>query len=302
MSVLRPARFTTDTTDAEVAFIVLREVMGTEPIMVPNSDTTDAHPSRRNDLRATVENGDVALGVLDDLYSPEMVEIYGDLGFDFVWHDLEHAGPAPDDADSLGDLLRAADAADTELLVRVPSADPATIHKALDTGVRNLFVSRIETPEQVRRAVKAARFTYDGEPGGRGLANPRASRWGQADDYAAIEDREVLIGVTIEEVAAVEQIDEILAVPGLDFVFLGPLDLSVAVGHPGEVDHPDVQDLVETVVSAAREEDVVIGGLGFDEEDVTTKIDEGYQILHVGGTTAAAAESLSSWPEEFGDR
>ncbi|WP_207593009.1 aldolase/citrate lyase family protein [Halomontanus rarus] len=270
--------------------------------MTPDSNPGDEHPSRRNSLRSTVEDGGVALGVLDDLYSPAMVEIYGDLDFDFVWHDLEHAGPAPTDAEALGNLLRAADAVGTELLVRIPSSDPATIHKALDTGVRNLFVSRVETAEQVRRAVHAAHFTYDGEPGGRGLANPRASRWGQADDYAGVEDREPMIGVTIEEPSAVEAIDDILAVPELDFVFLGPLDLSVSVGAPGEVDHPDVQDAVETVVSTARDEDVVVGGLGFGEDDVAQKIDDGYQILHVGSTTAAAAASLESWPEKFGDR
>ena len=268
------------------------------------SDTNaDAdHPSRHNGLRATVENGGVALGVLDDLYSPEMVEIYGDLGFDFVWHDLEHAGPSPDDGEALGELLRAADAVDTELLVRVPSPEPATVRKALDAGVRNLFVSHVEGPEDVRRAVEAARFEYDGEPGGRGLANPRASRWGRADDYAATEDRETFLGVTIEEPSAVERIDEILDVPELGFVFLGPLDLSVAMGHPGEVDHPDVQEAVEAVVSAARDADVTVGGLGFGEDDVEAKIDDGYQILHTGSTTAAASETLQSWPERFGDR
>lgn len=268
--------------------------------MAPDSNAD--HPSRSNDLRATVENGGVALGVLDDLYSPEMVEIYGDLGFDFVWHDLEHAGPSPRDGPALGELLRAADAVDTELLVRVPTPDQATVRKALDAGVRNLFVSHIEGPEDVRRAVEAARFEYEGGAGKRGLANPRASRWGRADDYPAVEDRETLIGITIEEPTAVEQIDEILDVPELGFVFLGPLDLSVAMGHPGEVDHPDVQEAVETVVSAARDADVTVGGLGFGEDDVAQKIDDGYQILHTGSTTAAAAKTLQSWPEQFGDR
>lgn len=269
--------------------------------MTFDSDADGDH-GRRNDLRATVEDGRVALGVLDDLYSPEMVEIYGDLGFDFVWHDLEHAGPSPRDADALAGLLRAADATGTELLVRVPSPDPATIRKALDTGVRNLFVSHVESPAEVRNAVEAARFEYDGEPGGRGFANPRASRWGRADDYVASEDRETMIGVTIEEPTAVETIDDILDVPELGFVFIGPLDLAVAMGHPGEIDHPEVQEAVETVVSAAREADVTIGGLGFGEEDVEEKIDDGYQILHVGATSAAATETLESWPERFDER
>lgn len=270
--------------------------------MASDSDTNRIHASRQNSLRATVENGSVALGVLDDLYSPEMVEIYGDLGFDFVWHDFEHAGPVPQDADSLAHLLRAADAAGTELLVRIPTPDPATIRKTLDTGVRNLFISHVETPEKVREAVEATRFVYDGDPGGRGYANPRASRWGQADDYVATEDREIMIGVTIEEPMAVERIGDILDVPELDFVFLGPLDLAVATGHPGEVNHPDVEEAVERVVSAAHETDVVIGGLGFSEEDVAQKIDDGYQILHVGGTTAAAIETLEPWPGRFDAR
>ncbi|MCL7416482.1 MAG: aldolase/citrate lyase family protein [Halalkalicoccus sp.] len=269
--------------------------------MTPDPDVGEDRV-RRNSLRATVEDGGVALGVLDDLYSPEMVEIYGELGFDFVWHDLEHAGPSPRDADALAGLLRAAELAGTELLVRVPAPDPATIRKALDTGVRNLFVSHVESAEEVRRAVEAARFSYDGAPGKRGFANPRASRWGRTEDYVASEDRETMIGITVEEPAAVEEIEAILAVPELGFVFLGPLDLAVATGHPGEIDHPEVEEAVETVVSAAREADVAIGGLGFGEEDVAEKIDDGYQILHTGSTTAAAAGALEPWPEEFGDR
>lgn len=265
-----------------------------------NTDTNSIHATQHNSLRAVVEDGGVGLGVLDDLYSPEMVEIYSDLGFDFVWHDLEHGGPSPRDADAIGNLLRAA-AGETELLIRIPTPDPATVRKTLDTGVRNLFVSHIETPEQVRQVVEAARFNYDGEPGKRGLANPRASRWGRADDYIATEDREIFIGITIEEPQTVDQIDEILRVPELGFVFLGPLDLSVAMGHPGEFNHPDVQEAVETVVSAARESDVVIGGLGFGEDDVAEKIDTGYQILHVGSTTGAVAQTLESWPTQFGD-
>jgi 2-dehydro-3-deoxyglucarate aldolase len=269
--------------------------------MSPDSDANDDRV-RHNELRTTVENGGVALGVLDDLYSPEMTEIYGDLGFDFVWHDLEHAGPSPRDGDALAALLRAADLAGTELLVRLPSADQSMIRKALDTGVRNLFVPHVESPEEIQQAIEAARFEYDGEPGKRGFANPRASRWGRAEEYITVEDRETMIGITVEEPAAVEKIDEILDIPGLGFVFIGPLDLAVAMGHPGEIDHPEVEEAVETVVSAARESDVVIGGLGFGEDDVEEKIDTGYQILHVGATTAAATETLESWPERFSDR
>ena len=271
---------------------------------MPADSNDDVHPSRHSGLRATIERGGVALGVLDDTDSPELVELYGDLGFEFVWHDLEHTGPAAQDARSLAALLRAADAAGTDLLVRVPTPDPATIRKVLDTGVRNVLVPRVETPEEVERAVDAARFSSDGTPGDRGFAFPRASRWGRLDatEYVVTEDREVLIGVMIETPAAVERIEEILAVPELGFVFVGPFDLAAAMGYPGEVSHPDVEERVSTVASATRETDVALGGLAFDDGDAASKIDTGYQVLHVGSTTAAVIEDLEVWPGQFDDR
>lgn len=99
---------------------------------------------QENDLRRTVEAGDVAFGVVDGLYCPTLVEPIGDMGFDFVWLDFEHGSPSPWDGQRLEDLLRAADAVDTELLVRLPSSDQALVRKALDAGVRNIFISRVE--------------------------------------------------------------------------------------------------------------------------------------------------------------
>lgn len=254
---------------------------------------------RTNELRRTLESGDVALGVLDNTYSPTLVELYGDLGLDFVWLDLEHAGPSPWNADRIDDFLRAADLTGTELLVRLPTPEPGLVRKALDAGVRNVFVSRIETAEEVRRTVRAARFRYDDGPGERGLASPRASRWGLADDYVDTEDEEILVGVTIENTTAIENLDDILAVPGLGFVFVGPLDLSVSVGHPGDLDRSDVQEAVETVRSASIDAGVPVGGLGFGVDDVNQKADAGYQILNLGSTTGALQDVVTTWLDEY---
>lgn len=254
---------------------------------------------RTNGLRRTLDADGVVLGVLDNTYSPALVEFYGELGLDFVWLDLEHAGPSPWNADRLEEFLRAADLTETELLVRLPTPAPGLVRKAVDTGVRNLFISRVETPEEVRRAVQAARFQYGDEPGERGLANPRASRWGLANDYIETEDEEILVGVTIENETAIEHIDEILSVPELGFVFIGPLDLSVAFGHPGELDHPAVQEAVETVRTASIDAGVPVGGLGFGMDDVNEKTDKGYQILNLGSTTGALQEVVTTWLENY---
>ncbi|MFC4439467.1 MULTISPECIES: HpcH/HpaI aldolase family protein [Natrialbaceae] len=255
---------------------------------------------RSNALRRTLETDDVALGVLESTYSPALVELYGDLGLDFVWIDLEHAGPSPWDGDRTENLLRAADVTDTELLVRLPEPDPGMVRKALDAGVRNLFVSRIETGEQARRAVEASRFRYDGAAGKRGFANPRASRWGTAEEYVKTEDEEVVVGVTIENETAIDNLEEILAVPELGFVFAGPLDLAVALDHPGEPTHEDVQAAVETIREAALEADVPLGGLGFGMDDVNEKADAGYQILNLGSTTGALQSAVTSWFDDYG--
>ncbi|WP_158057975.1 HpcH/HpaI aldolase family protein [Halorussus halophilus] len=256
---------------------------------------------RTNELRRTLEAGEVALGVLDNTYSPTLGEFYGELGLDFVWLDLEHAGPSPWDGERLDDLLRATDQTETELLVRLPAADPSLVRKALDAGVRNVFVSRVETAEDAQRAIRASRFRYGDSPGDRGFANPRASRWGQADDYVATEDEETLVGVTIESQTAVDNLDEILDVPELGFVFIGPLDLAVSLGHPGEPQHPDVEEKVEEIRQASLDADVPVGGLGFGMDDVNEKADTGYQLLNLGSTTGAIAQTVESWFDDYQD-
>lgn len=257
-----------------------------------NSQTT-------NDLAATLQNGDVALGLLDNAYSPTLVEFYGELGLDFVWLDFEHGGPDPWDAGALENLLRAAERTGVEPLVRLPDTDPTLVRKALDLGVRNVFLPRVETAVEVREAVRSARFRYENGAGDRGLASPRARRWGLVDDYVETEDRETLVGVTIENEESVENLDEILNVPELGFVFIGPLDLSVSLGHPGEIDHPDVQDAVETVRSSAVDAGVPVGGLGFGMEDVNQKAANDYQILNLGSTTGALQKTVNGWLDAY---
>lgn len=256
---------------------------------------------RHNALRRTLDADTPAFGVLDNTYSPAAIEVVGELGFDFVWIDLEHGGPSPWDADALGDLLRAAELTDTELLVRIPEANPSMIRKALDAGVRNLFLSRVEDADEVRDALEAANFEYAGSPGRRGLGGPRSARYGLADDYVGTEDEEICLGVTIETAEAVENIEEILSVPELGFAFLGPNDFSVAYGAPGDLADPEVQAAVETVHDAALAHDVTLGGLTFGMDDAVEKVERGYRILHVGSALGALTKTFDDWHDRYED-
>ncbi len=102
------------------------------------------HSPRENDLRHTLESDDVALGILENTYSPMLVEFYGELGLDFVWIDLEHAGPSPFDGERLEALLRAADVSGTELLVRLPEPDPGWFGRRWTRG-RGTCSSRVSS-------------------------------------------------------------------------------------------------------------------------------------------------------------
>lgn len=245
-----------------------------------------------NDFRETIEDGSTVLGAQASTFSPTVIEIYGELGLDFVWLDFEHAGPSPYDSTVFENLTRAAEVSGTTLLVRIPSGDPALIRKVLDAGVQNLLIPRVDSRDEVRTALEATRFEYDGEPGERGLASSRASRWGNADDHVSVEDNEVCMGVMIEKLGAVEELERILEVPELGFVFVGPGDLSVQVGHPMDRSHPEVRDQIEEIEDVCRSSGVPMGGIQNDPTKVAANIQSGYQIIRIGGDLESIRETL----------
>ena len=228
-----------------------------------------------------LESGGRVFGARANSFSPDLVEVYGGLGLDFAWLDLEHGGPSATDAISLDHLVRAATVGGVDLMVRLPSNDPSVVRKVLDTGVRTVIVPRVETAADLRRAARAAFYTYDGDPGERGVAHARGSAWGAALDTDR-EDASVLVGAMIENRAAVEDIEEILAVPGLGFTYLGPGDLAVSLGHPGESDHPDVRAAIVTAREACVEAGVPIGVSATSVDGAREALDAGHRIVRLG--------------------
>lgn len=247
---------------------------------------------QRNSFRRAIENGDVVFGARASTFSPTVVEIYGELGIDFVWLDFEHMGPSPWDSTVFESLTRAAEVGETELFVRLPSGDPALIRKVLDAGVRNVFAPRVDTAAEVRAAVEATRFVYGDEPGERGMASGRSRTWGNAEDYVATEDEEVCLGVMIEKTTAVGALDDILSVPELGFVFIGPSDLSVQMGHQSDTLHPDVVEQVTEIREVCHSAGVPTGVIANDPAAIEAAIEDGHQIIRIGGDLASIQSTL----------
>jgi len=248
-----------------------------------------------NGLRRALEAGETVFGASCETFSPTAIETFGAVGLDYVWLDFEHGGPSPYDSTALEELTRAAEAGDIELLVRLPTPEPALVRKVLDAGVRTILLPRIETAEELERAVKAAYFAYDDDVGARGVGVGRSGNWaGYVDSFVGGEDSEVLVGTMVENERAVENIDEILDVPQLGFAFVGPADLamSMSAGDPLAKNTERVTAAIDRTLEACLDADVPVGRIRNSPAEAAAAVEEGYQLVRIGGDMASVRETL----------
>jgi 2-dehydro-3-deoxyglucarate aldolase len=253
----------------------------------------DSRPQSR--VLDALDRDDPVFGVTVLTGSPAMIEAFAGVDLDYVWVDLEHAGPSPYDVDAVAALARAAEVADVDLLVRVPEASRTMVNSVVDAGADAVLVPKVESAEEARRAVRATRFVdEDGEPGDRGAPVTRSSGWTGADeDLPSRADRSVAVGVMLETSAAVDAARDILGVPGVAFGFVGPGDLSIAAGHPLATDHPDVRAAVDRLERAADDIDASLGRIATDPEAAAAAIESGYRVFRIGVDTVAVASTVA---------
>jgi 2-keto-3-deoxy-L-rhamnonate aldolase RhmA len=242
-----------------------------------------------NDFRARLKRGDQLLGTMITLPSPPAAEVIASLGFDWLFVDAEH-GPL-ETAELLGILTavnrRAA------CLVRVPSCDAVWIAKVLDLGADGVIVPQVNTPEQAAAAVRFARYPPEGA---RGVGLARAHGYGlKFKEYVESANREIAVVVQAEHATAVENIDAIVRVSGVDAVLLGPYDLSASLGSMGQVDHPRVVAAIGRVTDACRAVGMPLGYFGVNAAAVRPYVARGYTLIVAGVDTtllAGAARGL----------
>lgn len=191
-----------------------------------------------------------ALGLILNLAAPAMVEIGSLMGFDFVMIDAEHGPVGPAEAEP---MIRAAELARMAPLVRVPSSEPHIALRYLDLGAVGIVFPHVSTAEAARKCVEAVLFPPAGK---RGVA-PSTNAAGYNTrmpfkEYLKHANRVLLPMVIIEEPEAVENIDEIVKVEGLAVIVLGAMDLSAAMGHPGDPGAPAVEAAVEKVIASCK--------------------------------------------------
>lgn len=256
--------------------------------------------AERNEIREAIESGGYVLGARTVAASPVMIDVFGALGLDFVWLDTEHTGRSPYDSVAFNQFVRAARSADIEPFVRLADPDPAMVRNMLDAGVGTLLLPRIKTAAQLREAVRAAHYSYGPGAGERSIGATKANDWG-ADmaEYPRRADDSVLVGALVETAEAVDDIEEILDVPELGFVFLGPADLSISMGHPMELDHPEVRAGLERVRAACERRDIPVGEMVNTATEAAEVIEGGARIVRVGDDTRIVRETLAGRLDEL---
>ena len=217
------------------------------------SQSASIIPSNR--LKKTLKEGGTAIGTfVVEFRQTAVLQLLANAGMQFVTLDNEHGAFS---METIGEMCRAAVWLGITPLVRIPEISYPWIAQTMDVGAQGLMVPRITSAERVRQVVRWMRYPPQGERGNameRGLTQFRSA--GVAQTLLDIQ-RETFLIVQIETVQAVEQIDEILAVDGVDAALIGPNDLSIALGTPGQQDHPSVQEAIFKTIAACRAHQVI---------------------------------------------
>jgi 4-hydroxy-2-oxoheptanedioate aldolase len=222
--------------------------------------------------------------------APATAEALGHTGFDFLVVDMEHV---PIGTPDLIHILRAIGCTPAEPVVRLAWNDPVLVKQAMDAGARTLMLPFVQTAEEAEAAARAMRYPPDGI---RGVAAVhRASRFGRTPDYLRQANAAACTIVQLETPEAVERLPAIAAVPGVDALFLGPGDLSAAMGHVGDVAHAEVQKLIEKAARDARAAGKPIGIVGPNPQMVGRFLDYGYSYAAVASDLAMMTGRAGEW-------
>jgi len=245
----------------------------------------------KNPLKEKLLNGKVAIGTFVQIGHPDITEMLSQVGFDWLLLDGEHG---PFGIETMQMMLQAMGGTKTVPIIRIPWNDPVFIKRALDIGAYGLLIPLVSSKQEAEDAVHAMRYPPIGI---RGVGPRRASRYYlDVKEYVVTADKELLTIVQIETKQAIDNISEILSLEGVDAYFLGPMDLSAALGHIGEVNHQEVEEAISRVLTVGKKAQKIGGIYVLGVGDMQRRIEQGFQFICLGSDSrllmGSAQESL----------
>lgn len=236
---------------------------------------------RINKAKAKLQAGEPILGIFVGFPSPTIVELCGIAGFDFVVIDAEHG---PMNPQSCEDMVRAADATGITPIIRVAQNVPQVILRYLDIGALGIHMPIVNTRAEAERLVQAVKYPPQGR---RGLASVRAASYGLVEplaDYVVEANKQTLVVSHVENVEAVNNLDELTTVEGIDVFFIGPTDLSQSLGYPGKTQDPAVRAVIAQARQRIQAAGRIAGLMTTDPAAARRATEEGFRYVTVNAT------------------
>lgn len=239
------------------------------------------------DVTTKLRTGSPVVGAWVSLADPAVAELTARSGVDFVVVDLEHT---PNSLETVANQIRGVDAAEsgTAPLVRVRGLDQLQIKRVLDLGVAGVVIPMVDTVDEAERAVEVTRYPPNGV---RGIAATRGTDYGRAvADIVEDPSESPLVIAQVESERGLSNVEAIAAVDGVDALFVGPLDLTGALGVFGQWDSTTFEDAVERIVAAGAEAGTAVGTFGSGHEDIEAMMTMGFDFVIAGMDTAHLIE------------
>lgn len=250
-----------------------------------------------NTFKQRLQSGPAQIGLWLGLADPYCAELAANTGFDWLLIDGEHA---PNDLRGLLGQLQAVAPYASQPVIRPVIGDTALIKQLLDIGAQTLLVPMVESAEQARELVRAMHYPPQGIRGV-GSALARASRWNSIPGYLDKADAQMCLLVQIENLEGLAKLDEIVAVEGVDGVFIGPADLSASMGHRGNPGHPEVQAAIEDAIVRIGKAGKAAGILSADQSLARRYLELGAKFVAVGVDTTVLMRGLQTLAAAFKD-
>ena len=248
-----------------------------------------------NTFKAALKSGKPQIGLWLSLANPYTTEICATADFDWLLIDGEHS---PNDVRSILAQLQAVAPYRSHPVVRPVIGDTAGIKQILDIGAQSLLVPMIDTAVQAREMVRATRYPPHGVRGV-GAAAARASAWGLRSDYVQKANDEICLLVQAETKTAIDNLDDICMVDGVDGVFIGPADLSASLGHLGNAGHPEVRKVIDDALGRIIRSGKAAGILTADLAEARRYVDMGCHFVAVGIEARVLAMSVRALRAQF---
>jgi len=230
---------------------------------------------------------------------PKLVEMIGLLGgFDAVWLDQEHTGIS---LEQIENAVRAARLVGLDSFVRVAPTDYATIMRPLEAGAGGVMAAMVRSASQTAEVVRWAKFHPHGCRGVNGTGADGNYGTLPLKAYFEKANAESFIAIQIEHIDAVNEVEQIAAVPNVDVLFIGPADLSQSMGLPGQWEHPRLWEAIERVARAAKERGIHWAILPLSPDHARRSVEMGCRMLAIGMDTWAIGKGLKAFQGEYGE-